>query len=214
MSQTTGIFITLEGIEGAGKSTVLPFLAKQIGDLGYMVECSREPGGGPLGEALRGVFLDPQLQLDAEEELLLLYAARYNHLRTRIRPALAAGKVLLCDRFEDSSFAYQGGGRGLPATRIAALSQWADIRPQPDLTFWLDIDPAMAAERIRERRPDRLEQESIAFFRRARASFAERAAAEPERFWRIDASLPLPEVETQLESAVRARVPARRAGDV
>jgi dTMP kinase len=213
MSQTTGIFITLEGIEGAGKSTVLPFLARQLEDLGYVVERSREPGGGPLGEALRGVFLDPDLQLDAEEELLLLYAARYNHLRTRIRPALAAGKVLLCDRFEDSSFAYQGGGRGLPATRIAALSRWAEISPQPDLTFWLDIDPAIAAERIRERRPDRLEQESIAFFRRARASFAERAAAEPKRFYRIDASLPLPEVEKQLQLALRARVPSRRSGD-
>lgn len=213
MTTETGYFITLEGIEGAGKSTVLPYLAEQIHALGYQVERSREPGGGPLGEALRSIFLDPDLQLDVEEELLLLYAGRRNHLRQRILPALAAGKVLLCDRFEDSTIAYQGGGRGFPLSRIVELSRWAEISRQPDLTFWLDLAPELAAERIRERRPDRLERESIDFFRRAQAAFAARAAEEPQRFYRVDASLPLPQVEMQLRQGLRDRIPAINGKD-
>ncbi|MEY2342741.1 dTMP kinase [Acidithiobacillus sp. IBUN Pt1247-S3] len=213
MTDKTGIFITLEGIEGAGKSTVLPFLTEQIETLGYTVERSREPGGGPLGEALRAIFLNPDLQLDVEEELLLLYAGRHNHLRSRILPALAAGKVLLCDRYEDSTIAYQGGGRGVPLARIAELSHWAGISRQPDLTFWLDIDPQLAAERIRDRRPDRMELESIDFFRRARAAFAERAASDPKRFCHIDASQPLLQVQEQLRAALLTRVPTHRSGN-
>lgn len=211
MTNESGFFITLEGIEGAGKSTVLPFLAEQIEALGYTVERSREPGGGPLGEALRAIFLNPDLQLDVEEELLLLYAGRRNHLRSRILPALAAGKVLLCDRYEDSTVAYQGGGRGVALARIEELSRWAGISRQPDLTFWLDIDPQVAAERIRDRRPDRMERESIDFFRRAQAAFAQRAMEMPKRFYRIDASQPLAQVQEQLREALLARIPPRQS---
>ena len=206
-TRKSGFFLTLEGIEGAGKSSALPVLAELCRQQGYAVEVTREPGGGALGEALRTIFLDDSLHLDADEELLLLYAGRRDHWRTRIAPALAAGKVVISDRYEDSTYAYQSGGRGVPPAHIAALARWAGITRRPDLTFWFDIAPELGAARIRGRRPDRLEQEDQAFFSRARAVFAERCAAEPQRIWRVDANQPLPVVH----DAVRARLAARLA---
>ena len=203
-TRKNGFFLTLEGIEGAGKSSALPVLAELCHQQGYAVEVTREPGGGALGEALRTIFLDDSLHLDADEELLLLYAGRRDHWLTRIAPALAAGKVVISDRYEDSTYAYQSGGRGVPPAHIAALARWAGITRRPDLTFWFDIAPELGAARIRRRRPDRLEQEDQAFFRRARAVFAERCAAEPQRIWRVDASLPL----SMVHDAVRARLAA------
>jgi len=191
----SALFVSLEGIEGAGKSSVLPALADAVLAAGLEVELTREPGGGPLGEALRQIFLNPSLCLDASEELLLLYAGRRDHLHRRILPALAAGKVVLCDRFEDSSYAYQGGGRQEALARIRQLSQWAGIDREPDLTFWLDLPPEQAVERIRARQPDRLEREDLDFFRRAREVFAARAKGAPHRIVRIDASLPLATVQ-------------------
>ncbi|MCL4526275.1 MAG: dTMP kinase [Gammaproteobacteria bacterium] len=203
-TRKNGFFLTLEGIEGAGKSSALPVLAELCHQQGYAVEVTREPGGGALGEALRPIFLDDSLHLDADEELLLLYAGRRDHWLTRIAPALAAGKVVISDRYEDSTYAYQSGGRGVPPAHIAALARWAGITHRPNLTFWFDVAPELGAARIRRRHPDRLEQEDQAFFSRARTVFAERCAAEPQRIWRVDASQPLPVVH----DAVRARLAA------
>jgi len=207
-----GFFLTLEGIEGAGKSTSLAFLQRYCAQRGWLVEMTREPGGGPLGEALRAIFLDPGLDLSVEEELLLLYAGRHEHLRRKILPALERGALVICDRFEDSTFAYQGGGRAFPIDRIATLSRWTALARGPDLTLWFDVDPALGAERIHARHPDRLERESLEFFARARRIFAARMAAEPQRFWRIDANRSLVEVEQQLAAALAARLPSPNHG--
>jgi dTMP kinase len=159
-----------------------------------------------LGEALRSIFLNPELALDAEAELLLLYAGRRDHWLNRIQPALAAGNIVLCDRYEDSTYAYQSGGRGFPQERIAELAHWAGITRAPDLTFWFDVSPELGAARIRARRPDRLEQEQTPFFTRARAAFAQRQAAEPQRIIRIDASAPMDQVHAALEQALAPRL--------
>ncbi len=207
--EAQGFFITLEGIEGAGKSTAVPVLAETARQLGYEVEVTREPGGGELGERLRKIFLDPGLMLDADEELLLLYAGRLDHIRKRILPALVAGKVLICDRFEDSTFAYQGGGRHVSLDRIDALSRWAGVKCRPDLTFWLDVSPEVGAYRIGFRDPDRLERESPDFFRRAREVFGQRMNADPGRFCRIDAEAPLEEIRVRLQVELQNRLPGR-----
>ncbi|MBU2819910.1 dTMP kinase [Acidithiobacillus caldus] len=203
-----GFFVTLEGIEGAGKSTALPFVQRYCMDRGWSVEITREPGGGPLGEALRAIFLDPGLELSVEEELLLLYAGRHEHLRRKILPALQRGALVLCDRFEDSTFAYQGGGRAFPIERIQSLSRWTRLPRSPDLTLWFDVDPAIGAERIRARNPDRLERESLEFFERARRVYAARMAAEPRRYRRICANGTLAEVEQQLASVLAECLPS------
>ncbi|MHB8247417.1 MAG: dTMP kinase [Acidithiobacillus sp.] len=191
-------FLTLEGIEGAGKSSAVSFIANWLEERGYAVEVTREPGGSPLGEALRPIFLNPELAIAADSELLLLYAARREHLYEKILPALAQGRVLLCDRYEDSTYAYQGGGRGVSFARIHALSVWAGIRRQPDLTFWLDISPDLGRQRTLSRHPDRVEREDSAFFHRARAVFAQRWREDPARIIRIDAELPLDLVHGQI----------------
>ncbi|MBU2737667.1 dTMP kinase [Acidithiobacillus concretivorus] len=203
---TPGMFITLEGIEGAGKSSAIPVLAAFCEAQGFSVERTREPGGGLLGEALRSIFLNPELALDAEAELLLLYAGRRDHWLNRIQPALAAGSIVLCDRYEDSTYAYQSGGRGFSQERIAELARWAGITRAPDLTFWFDVSPELGAARIRARRPDRLEQEQTPFFTRARAVFAQRQATEPQRIIRIDASAPMDQVHAVLEQALAPRL--------
>lgn len=203
-----GFFLTLEGIEGAGKSSAVPVLAEYCRQQGYAVEVTREPGGGLLGEALRAIFLDDRLRLDADEELLLLYAGRRDHWLTRIAPALSAGKVVISDRYEDSTYAYQNGGRGVNSDHIAELARWAGITRLPDLTLWLDVPPELGATRIHARRPDRLEQEDQAFFRRARAVFAERCAAEPERILRVDATQTLPVVHDILRVQLALRLTA------
>lgn len=187
---TRGRFISLEGGEGAGKSTLLAGLRDYIEQQGIALVQTREPGGTALGEAVRAIVLDPlQHGLAAETELLLMFASRAQLVHERIEPALAAGQWVLCDRFADASYAYQGGGRGQPAQRIAGLEQWACAGVKPDLTLLLDLPVATGRARAAGRgAADRIEAEADAFFERVRAVYRERAAAEPARFRIIDAT--------------------------
>ena len=202
----TGKLITLEGGEGAGKSTVLEAVRTLLAQRGIDAVVTREPGGTPTGEAIRAVVLDPALPgLCAETELLLMFAARAQLVREVIQPALAAGRWVLADRFTDASFAYQGGGRGQPAQRIADLEQWAADGLAPDLTLLLDVPVAEGLKRANGRgAADRIEMDNAEFFERVRAAYRSRAAAEPQRFRLIDASRPLDDVLTQVRSAVVA----------
>jgi dTMP kinase len=186
-----GKFITLEGGEGAGKSTLLAGLRQHLLGQGVDLVLTREPGGTPLGEAVRAIVLDPaQRGMCAESELLLMFASRAQLVRECIAPALAAGQWVLCDRFTDASYAYQGGGRGVPEARIATLEQWAVGELRPDLTLLLDLPVATGRARAAGRgEADRIEVEADAFFERVRAAYRARAAAEPSRFRVIDASL-------------------------
>ncbi|MDE2308180.1 MAG: dTMP kinase [Xanthomonadaceae bacterium] len=190
MSRTQGKFISIEGGEGAGKSTLLAGLRACIERRGIALVQTREPGGTPLGEAVRGIVLDPaQHALAAETELLLMFAARAQLVREVIGPALHAGQWVLCDRFADASYAYQGAGRGQPLQRIAELERWACAGIKPDLTLLLDLPVATGRARAAGRgAADRIEAEADAFFERVRACYRERAAAEPDRFRVIDAS--------------------------
>jgi dTMP kinase len=200
---TRGKFITLEGGEGAGKSTVLNSVRELLAARGIDVVVTREPGGTPAGEAVRAVLLDPALALAAETELLLMFASRAQLVRERIEPALAAGQWVLSDRFTDASFAYQGGGRGQPPTRIDDLEQWAAAALKPDLTLLLDLPVDEGLARARGRGPaDRIEMENAAFFERVRAAYRARAAADPARFRLVDASSALLDVLAQVEHVV------------
>ncbi|MEW9624818.1 dTMP kinase [Rhodanobacter geophilus] len=185
-----GRFITLEGGEGAGKSTLLAGLREHLQRRGVDLLLTREPGGTALGEAVRAIVLDPaRHDLCAESELLLMFASRAQLVRETIRPALDAGRWVLCDRYVDASYAYQGGGRGQPAGRIAALEQWACDGLRPDLTLLLDLPVADGRARAAGRgEADRIEAEADGFFERVRATYRARAAAEPQRFRVIDAS--------------------------
>lgn len=186
-----GKLITLEGGEGAGKSTLLEGLQKHLLAQGVDLVQTREPGGTPLGEAVRAIVLDPaHRDMSAESELLLMFASRAQLVRECIEPALAAGQWVLCDRFTDASYAYQGGGRGVPTERIALLEQWATHGLTPDLTLLLDLPVATGRARAAGRgEADRIEVEGDNFFERVRATYRERAAAEPARFRIIDATL-------------------------
>ncbi|KZC40288.1 MULTISPECIES: dTMP kinase [Rhodanobacter] len=190
MTSPRGRFISLEGGEGAGKSTLLAGLREYIERRGIALVQAREPGGTAVGEAVRAIVLDPaQRGLAAETELLLMFASRAQLVREVIEPALAAGQWVLCDRYTDASYAYQGGGRGQPAERIAELERWACAGVKPDLTLLLDLPVATGRARVAGRgHADRIETEADAFFERVRATYRERAAAEPERFRVIDAS--------------------------
>ena len=200
------MFITLEGPEGAGKSTQMLALAEYLRAAGKSVIETREPGGTSLGEAIRHILLDPaQTTLASDAELLLLFAARAQHLAELIRPALARGEWVLCDRFTDASYAYQGGGRGIPWSRIAVLEQWVQADLQPDLILVLDLPVELGLQRAGKRGPaDRFEREEQAFFERVRATYLQRAANKPERYRIIDASAPLDEVQTALRRALEA----------
>jgi len=200
----TGKLITLEGGEGAGKSTVLEIVRELLVQRGLDVVVTREPGGTPAGEAIRNVLLDPQYRgLRAETELLLMFAARAQLVREVIQPALAAGRWVLSDRFTDASFAYQGGGRGQPEERIAELEHWAAAGVTPDLTLLLDLPVADGLKRANGRSSaDRIEMENADFFERVRATYRARAAAAPARFRVIDASQPLPTVLAGVRRAV------------
>jgi len=205
MSAMRGKFITLEGGEGAGKSTVLSAVREQLVADGAEVIITREPGGTPAGEAIRGVLLDPALHgaIAPETELLLMFAARAQHVRETIKPALAAGRWVLSDRFTDASYAYQGGGRAQPLERIAELERWAADDLQPDLTLLLDLPVGIGLARARGRGPaDRIELEAQDFFERVRAAYRARAAAQPARFRVIDASQPLDAVLDQVRNAI------------
>ncbi|NII75265.1 dTMP kinase [Dyella sp. SG562] len=204
MSQTRGKFISLEGGEGAGKSTLLAGLRACIEARGVDLLLTREPGGTTLGEAVRGIVLDPALRgMAAETELLLMFASRAQLVRELIEPALAAGRWVLCDRFTDASYAYQGGGRGQPVERIEALEQWATGGLAPDLTLLLDLPVATGRARAAGRgEADRIEVEADAFFERVRAAYRTRAAAQPQRFRVIDASHSPEEVLRAAEQAI------------
>jgi dTMP kinase len=199
-----GRFITLEGVDGAGKSTHTDWIADFLRGQGLEVVSTREPGGTPLGEKLRALVLDAAMhgQVCAEAELLLMFAARAQLVREVLRPALDAGRWILCDRFTDASYAYQGGGRGQPAARIAELERWAADALVPDLTLLLDLAVDTGRARAAGRGDaDRIEGEGDGFFERVRATYRARAAAEPARFRVIDATQPAPAV---LRAAVLA----------
>ena len=199
-----GRFITVEGIEGAGKSSNIAFISAWLEAQGVRLRITREPGDTPLGEAVRGLLLDPAYTgMAAETELLLMFAARNEHLRQVIEPALAAGEWVLCDRFTDASYAYQGGGRSLPPERIAQLESFVQGRLRPDATLILDVDVATGMGRARERSaPDRFEQEQAQFFDRVRAVYLDRAARYPERYWVINAGRPLDQVRESLQEVL------------
>ena len=196
----TGRFITLEGGEGVGKSTNLAFVAKLLETAGLDVQVTREPGGTPLAERVREVIVAPSGEpVPPMAELLLIFATRSLHVEGLIRPALAAGRWVLCDRFTDASYAYQGAARGLGADTVAWLESRVQGKLRPDLTLLLDADPAVGLARAGARgAADRFEQERLEFFTRVREGYLARAAAEPERFRVVDASRPLREVQQQL----------------
>lgn len=200
----SGRFITFEGIDGAGKSSHIEALALWLRARGQRVVVTREPGGTELAEALRELVL--HRSMDAMTEALLVFAARRDHLRARIEPALAEGSHVLCDRFTDATFAYQGGGRGFDTEVLKTLEGWVQQGRQPDLTLWFDLPASLAAQRRQAvRRPDRFEAEDEAFFARVRAGYAARAAADPGRFSVLDAAQPLDAVWQQVQATVEAR---------
>ncbi|MBZ2187724.1 dTMP kinase [Alcanivorax sp. JB21] len=211
MTQAAGRFITFEGVEGAGKSSNLGWAAELLRAEGIEVTITREPGGTPLAEALRDLLLAPHEEPVAPDtELLLIFAARAQHLQQVIRPALAAGKWVLCDRFTDATYAYQGGGRGLPVDHIAALETLVQGDLRPDATFLFDIDVLTGLSRAGKRgKLDRFEQEERAFFERIRESYMRRAADDPTRFRLIDAGAPLDEVRMQVQALIAEQVSAR-----
>ena len=203
-----GLFITFEGIDGAGKSSHIEGLAEAFRTQGRTVTVTREPGGTPLAEKLRAMVLnDP---MDALTESLLIFAARRDHLCQVIEPALARGDVVLCDRFTDATFAYQGAGRGFDLETLSklelmvqtGLAQEPGFMRNPDLTVWFDLAPEIAAQRLAGARvPDRFEAQPVEFFRRVAQGYADRAAAAPQRFARLDAALDRHRVWQQLTSA-------------
>ncbi len=206
---TAARFITFEGIDGAGKSSHIDAVADLLRQAGLPLLLTREPGGTPLAEELRALFL--HRPMDALTEALLVFAARRDHLSTRIVPALAQGQTVLCDRFTDATFAYQGAGRGFDLAVLTQLETWVQNGLQPDLTLWFDVPPAVAAaRRSAARAPDRLEQEDTQFFDRVRAGYLARAEADPSRFVRIDAQQTLEAVRADVLKVVTERVLARR----
>ena len=202
-----GLFITFEGIDGAGKSSHIEGLAASFRAQGRTVTVSREPGGTPLAEKLRALVLGDSM--DALTESLLIFAARRDHLRLVIEPALARGEVLLCDRFTDATFAYQGAGRGFDLEVLSILERIAqtgiapdsNLMREPNLTVWFDLAPEVAAQRLAAARvPDRFESQPVEFFRRVAQGYADRAAAAPGRFVRLDAAQDRQQVWQQLIS--------------
>jgi dTMP kinase len=206
-----GLFISFEGIDGAGKSTHIAALAEAFRAQGRVVTLTREPGGTPLAEKLRALVLnDP---MDPLCEALLMFAARRDHLLQVIEPALQRGEVVLCDRFTDATFAYQGHGRGFDLGVLRQLEAWVQAVPetagelrQPDLTVWFDLDPQVAAERLSvARSPDRFESQPLAFFSRVAAGYAQRMEQQPDRFARINADQPVPQVWQAVRAAFEQR---------
>ena len=195
-----GSFITVEGIEGVGKTTNIDFIHQQLLSAGKEVVLTREPGGTPLGEAVRGLLLDPAYTgMDSTCELQLMFAARAEHLAKVVWPALEQGQWVLCDRFTDATYAYQGGGRGIDSSVIAKLETLVQGDFRPDLTLLLDVPVEVGLARAGKRGAlDRFEQEKVAFFERVRAAYLEMAARSPQRYRVIDASQPLGDVQQQL----------------
>ena len=192
-----GRFITVEGIDGAGKSTQIDAVAAALQARGLHLVLTREPGGTSLGESLRELILNERMT--AETETLLLFAARAEHLVRVIRPALAVGQWVLCDRFTDATYAYQSGGRGVAEERIATLEHWVHADLQPDLTLLFDVPPEVAALRLsRARAADRFEAEDVQFFAAVRRAYLARAASDPARFYVIDGTRPPEELRARL----------------
>jgi len=201
-----GRFITVEGTEGAGKSTQMNAMRAFLETKGIAVLMTREPGGTPLGEAIRALLLNPDYHgMSVDTELLLVFAARAEHLKNVIQPALERGQWVLSDRFTDATFAYQGGGRGMPAVRIAVLEEWVQGGLRPDLTLLFDLPIKIGMARIAARgRPDRFEREELAFFERIRTTYLQRAEAEPGRFRCIDATQTVDRVSSSVIEALEA----------
>lgn len=196
-----GRFITLEGVDGAGKSTHVQWLLEHLQSRGLQVVATREPGGTPLGEQLRDCLLHQPMHL--RTETLLMFAARNEHLEAVIRPALAAGKWVVCDRFTDATFAYQGGGRELGAAAVGALEEWVHPDIQPDCTFFFDVPLQVARERLaRSRERDRFERESEAFFERTRQAYHQRVSQAPGRFLVLDGTLSIDALREQLKHRI------------
>lgn len=200
-------FITLEGIDGAGKSSHIEFIRERVRALGADPVVTREPGGTPTGEQLRNVVL--QASMGAAAEALVMFAARSDHLALVIEPALAAGNWVICDRFSDATYAYQCGGRGLPREAVLALERIVHPARQPDATFLFDLDPSIAYERQRAqgRAPDKFEREAAEFFRRVRDAYLERAREHARRFHVIDASGAMDDVRARLGAAFARAFP-------
>lgn len=194
-----GLFLTVEGVDGAGKSSHIAWLQEAIQQLGYEVVVTREPGGTVLGEKLRELLLHEPMHL--KTEALLMFAARNEHLQQVILPALSAGKWVLCDRFSDASYAYQGGGRQLGGVAIEQLEQWVHPSMQPDRTWLFDLPLEVARERLeRTRNLDRFEKEQSDFFERTRAAYLHRAANDSQRFCVIDSSQSIEQIRLELEA--------------
>ena len=200
----SGVFVTLEGPEGAGKSTNLAYIADALRAAGCEPLLTREPGGTPIAEQMRGLLLAHHEEpMDDDAELLLVFAARAQHLNRVIRPALAAGRVVISDRFTDATYAYQGGGRGIDPARIAELEQWTQGALRPDLTLVLDVPVEVGMQRARARSAlDRFESEQQTFFEAVRSTYLGRAAQAPERYVVVDASAVLEQVQQRLQPFV------------
>lgn len=203
---TRGKFITLEGGEGAGKSSNIPFIENYLRERGIPLLMTREPGGTPLSERIREILLDKQEQhMTSDTELLLMFAARAQHLAQVILPALAEGRWVVCDRFTDATYAYQGGGRGIGLERIAVLEQWVQGDFRPDKTLVFDLPVATGLARAGQRSsPDRFEQEDLTFFERVRAAYLQRAQAAPQRYSIIDAAQDLSGVQQQIATILNS----------
>ena len=206
-----GCLVTLEGSEGAGKSTCMETVRAILSHRGIDVVTTREPGGTALGERLRAILLDPGIEgISADVELLMMFAARAQHIHDVIEPALSRGSWVISDRFTDASYAYQGGGRGLQSHRIAELENWVQGKLRPDLTLLLDTPVELGLERAGNRsQPDRFEAENLAFFDRVRATYLARADSEPQRIRVIATDQTLDEVKSGIEQTLRDFLQAR-----
>lgn len=201
------LFITVEGTEGVGKTSNINFIADFLRTSNIHVVETREPGGTKLGESIRSMLLDPKNKMADDTELLLMFAARAQHLTEVIEPALANDSWVVCDRFTDATYAYQGGGRGLPMEKIASLETWVQGERKPDLTILLDIDVQTGLKRASDRStPDRFEQEQVEFFERVRQCYLSRAQAEPDRFIVIDTTQSLDKVQDDIAKTLRKYV--------
>ncbi|AOB31565.1 thymidylate kinase [Bordetella sp. H567] len=204
-----GTFITLEGVDGAGKSTHTDWIAETLRGHGARVVTTREPGGTALGERLRELVLHEPMGLDTET--LVMFAARCEHVRQVIEPALARGDWVVCDRFTDATYAYQGGGRQLGIERVAVLEDWVHPGLQPDRTWLFDVPLEVARARLADARtPDRFESEGAAFFQRTRDVYLARAGQYPSRIRVVDGGRDIPAIRAQLEAEIRALVDASR----
>ena len=198
-----GRFITLEGMDGAGKTTHLEWLQARLQDRGIPLTVTREPGGTALGESLRELLLHGKESRQPETEALLMFAARHEHIARVIGPALAAGRWVLCDRFNDATYAFQAGGSGMDWARIGELESWVQGDLQPDLTFYFDLAPEVGRARTRQvRAPDRFEREQLDFYERVRAAYLRRAQEHPQRIRVIDAARTIPEIQDDLDKVL------------